>query len=440
MPKLLPSLAICAVLAAAPLQSAAQQLTAEERAIAARVDQGLDRSIALLEQIVNINSGSLNVAGVKQVHDVLAPALQRLGFEVRWVPLPASTGRAGHLVATRRGTRGKRLLLIGHLDTVFEPGSPFQRFERQGNTATGPGVADMKGGDVVMLLALEALQAEGALDGATITIVMTGDEESPGQPLAVTRKDLIDAAANADVALGFEPGPREGGSDAAVVARRSSSSWRLEVTANTGHSMLTFSEAVGAGAVYEASRILSTFYDEIRGERYLTFNASMILGGTAVSYDPSKAGGTADGKTNVVPQSAIATGDIRAISEEQLERARQKMRDIVARSLPGTKATITFTDSYPPMPPTPANQALLEQYSQISRALGAGPVGPVDAGVRGAADVSFVASLVESGLDGLGAYGTGMHAVGETVELPSIAVAAKRAAILIHRLTSAPLP
>src|SRR5262245_32795530 len=236
-PTVLVPLALCAVLAGAPLEGAAQeQLSAAERAIATRVDQGLDRSIALLEQIVNINSGSLNVAGARQVHDVLAAAFARPGLQVRWVPLPASTGRAGHLIAERRGTRGKKLLLIGHLDTVFEPSSPFQRFERTGNTARGPGAADMKGGDVVMLLALEALNAEGALDGADITVVMTGDEESPGQPLDVARKDLIDAARNADIALGFEAGPREGSTDAAVVARRSSSSWRLEVTANTGHS------------------------------------------------------------------------------------------------------------------------------------------------------------------------------------------------------------
>ena len=426
----------------AAAQTAPERLSSSEQQIARRVDEGLERSIALLEQIVNINSGTLNVAGVRAVHDVLAPEFERLGFQVRWAPLPGSTGRAGHLIAERRGTRGKRLLLIGHLDTVFEPGSPFQRFTRRdtpegpdGDTAEGPGVADMKGGDVVLLLALQALHAEGALDGATITVVLTGDEEAPGQPTDVVRKDLIDAARNSDVALGFEPGPREGGSDAAVVARRSSSSWRLEVSANTGHSMLTFSEAIGAGAIYEAARILDTFYSQLRGERYLTFNVGMMVGGTAVSFDPAKAGGTAEGKTNVVPQSVIATGDIRTISDEQLQKTRERMRQIVAMSLPGTKASITFTDSYPSMPPTAANQALLDQYSAISRGLGSGPVVAVDAGSRGAADISFIASLVEAGIDGLGPFGTGMHAVGETIELPSIAVAAKRAAILMHRLT-----
>jgi glutamate carboxypeptidase len=410
-------------------------LSSEEQRIARRVDEGLEGSIALLEQIVNVNSGTLNVAGVRAVHDVLAPELERLGFQVRWSPLPGSTGRAGHLVAERRGTRGKRLLLIGHLDTVFEPGSPFQRFTRRGDTAEGPGVADMKGGDVVLLLALQALHAEGALDGATITVVMTGDEEAPGQPTEVVRKDLVDAARNSDVALGFEPGPREGGSDAAVVARRSSTSWRLEVSAATGHSMLVFRDDIGAGAIYEAARILDTFYGELRGERYLTFNVGMMVGGTAVGFDPAKAAGTAEGKTNVVPQAVIATGDIRTISDEQLARTRERMRQIVATSLPGTKATITFSDGYPSMPPTQANQALLEQYSSISRALGESPVVSVDAGSRGAADISFIASMVGAGLDGLGPFGTGMHAVGETIELPSIAVAAKRAAILMHRLT-----
>jgi glutamate carboxypeptidase len=421
--------------APASAQAAPDRLSSAEQRVGARVDEGLDRSIALLEQIVNINSGTLNVAGVRAVHDVLAPAFERLGFQVRWVQLPGSTNRAGHLIAERRGTRGKRLLLIGHLDTVFEPSSPFQRFVREGDNASGPGVADMKGGDVVMLLALEALHAEGALDGATITVVMTGDEESPGQPTDVVRKDLVDAARNSDIALGFEPGPREGGSDAAVVARRSSSSWRLEVKATTGHSMLVFRDDIGAGAIYEASRILDTFYGELRGERYLTFNVGMFVGGTAVSFDPAKAAGTAEGKTNVVPASVIATGDIRTISDEQLQKTRERMRAIVARSLPGAEATITFTDGYPSMPPTAANQALLEQYSAISSALGTGPVVAVDAGSRGAADISFIAGHVEAGIDGLGPFGTGMHAVGETIELPAIATAAKRAAILIHRLT-----
>jgi glutamate carboxypeptidase len=372
---------------------------------------------------------------VRAVADALVPEFERLGFEVRWVPLPASTGRSGHLVAERRGTRGKRLLFIGHLDTVFEPESPFQTFRRDGNRGRGPGAADAKGGTVVMLMALEALHAEGALDNTSIVVVLTGDEEAPGQPLDVVRSVLRDAAARSDIALGFEPGSREGGLDMGVVARRSSSSWRLEVKATSGHSSRVFQDELGAGAIYEAARILNTLYGEVRGEKYLTFNVGMILGGTDVAYEPARAGGSAEGKTNVIPGTVVATGDIRTISAEQLERTRERMREVVARSLPGTEASISFTEGYPSMFPTEANYALLARLDEVNQALGYGPVQPIDPGVRGAADISFVADLIEAGLDGLGPVGIDLHTVDEYIDLPSLATAAKRAAVLIHRLT-----
>jgi len=431
-------LALLAGLPAVPCTpglSAQDRLTAEEQRIATRVDSGVDGAIALLERAVNLNSGTLNTRGVRAVADLMAPSFERLGFDVRWAPLPAESGRAGHLIAERRGTRGKSLLLIGHLDTVFEPDSPFQSYRLEGDFARGPGVLDMKGGNAVLLLALEALHAEGALDDTSITVVLTGDEEAPGRPLEVVRKDLLDAAARADIALGFENGSREDGVDMGVVARRSSSSWRLEVRATTGHSSLVFRDDMGAGAVFEASRILDTWYRELRGEEYLTFNVGMMLGGSEVLVDASGSSGAAEGKTNVIPSSAVVTGDIRTISHEQLERTRERMRSVVERSLPGTRATITFAEGYPAMFPTDANYALLARYDEVSRALGHGPVTAFDPGARGAADISFVADLVEAGLDGLGPQGTGGHTVEERVDLRSIPVAATRAAILMYRLT-----
>lgn len=409
-------------------------LTDIERRIAAAVDAGAEDAISLLQRTVDINSGTLNPRGVKQVADVLAPEFEALGFRTRWAPLPDSLGRAGHLIAERTGDRGKRLLLIGHLDTVFEEDSPFQIFVRDGTTARGPGVVDMKGGNIVILQALRALHAEGALDGTTITVVLTGDEEAPGRPLDVARHELVEAAKRSDIALGFESGSRGDGHDFGVIARRSSSSWTLEVTARPAHSSTVFRDEVGAGAIFEAARILNAFYAELRGEQYLTFNPGMILGGTEVTYDAAAAAGTAFGKTNVVAERVIVRGDIRTITDEQLERTRDKMRQIVARSLPGTSATITFSDGYPSMPPTEGNRALLAMLDQASRDLGHGPILPFDPGARGAADVSFVAPYVD-GLDGLGPHGTGSHTVDETVDLPSITVAARRAALLIYRLT-----
>jgi glutamate carboxypeptidase len=416
-------------------------LSPAERRIAAYVDAHAGEGERLLERIVNLNSGSLNPAGVRAVYDVLAPELQKLGFEVRYAELPKEMARGGHLVATLRPrdgrVRGKKLLLIGHLDTVFEEGSPLQRFERLSDSiARGPGVGDMKGGDVVIVQALRALASERALDGAHLTVVMTGDEEAPGRPLEVARAALLEAGREAEVALGFEGGSRDpDGTARAVVARRSSSSWRLEVRARPAHSSGIFSDEVGAGAINEASRILDRFYAELRGEAGLTFNVGVILGGTEVAYDAGEARGTAFGKTNVVPETVVATGDIRTLTDEQLQRTRQRMRHIVQGGLPQTRAEISFSDGYPSMPPTDANYGLLRLYGDASQALGLGPVLAFDPAQRGAADVSFVATLVEAGMDGLGAVGSGSHTVEETVDLRSLPVQAKRAALLIYRLT-----
>ncbi|MGH7507238.1 MAG: M20/M25/M40 family metallo-hydrolase, partial [Longimicrobiales bacterium] len=353
-------------------------------------------------------------------------------FDVRYVENPAVANRGGHLVATRAGGQGRHLLLIGHLDTVFEEDSPFQRWELvDDSTARGPGANDMKGGDVVLWSALEALHDAGVLDGTSITVVMTGDEERPGEPLAETRRALVEAGEAADIALGFEGGTAGLG----VIARRSSTAWRVDVEAKTAHSSGVFSDGVGAGAIYEAARILEDFYAEIRGEENLTFNAATIVGGTEASWDDEAARGTAFGKTNVVPPTTVITGDIRTISDEQLQRTRDRMREIVARPLPGTRSRIAFDEGYPSMPPTEANRQLLGVLSDISEALGMGEVTPFDPGRRGAADISFVASVIDAGLDGLGPEGSGSHTVEETVNLNSIERAAKRAALLIYRLT-----
>lgn len=424
---------LTAVIAAGVLattQLHAQQLDATEQRIAQAVTANQPQAIALLEQIVNINSGTLNAAGQKRVYDVLAPRFTALGFTVRYVQ--ATPNRGGHLVATRKGARGKHLLLIGHLDTVFEEDSPFQKWTLvDDSTAKGPGAVDMKGGDVVIWSALQAMHAAGALDGASITVVMTGDEERPGQPLEAARRALVEAGIAADIALGFESGI----AGYAVIARRSSSSWRIDIEARTAHSSGVFSDGIGAGAVYEAGRILEDFYSEIRGERYLTFNAATIVGGTEANWDDETSRGTAFGKTNVVPPKVVITGDMRTISDEQLQSTRQRMQVIVERSLPRTSARISFRDGYPAMPPTDANRALLMQLSDVSQALGMGPIEPFDPGSRGAADISFVASHVEAGIDGLGPEGTGSHTVEEILNIKSIERAAKRAAVLMYRLT-----
>jgi glutamate carboxypeptidase len=393
-----------------------------------------DDAIALLERVVNINSGTMNHGGVRQVGRIFRSELDALGFQTRWVDFPPEVNRAGQLFAERTGPgRGPKILMIGHLDTVFEEDSPFQTFRREGNTASGPGVADMKSGDVVILFALKALEHVGVLDDLSVVVALTGEEEAPGLPLSISRKELVEAGQWSDLALGFEGGVRDGGVEYATVARRSSTDWTLTVEGQMGHSSRIFSEEYGAGAIFEAARILNAFYEEVRGEEYLTFNAGVLVGGTDVVYDEEETRGSAFGKTNVIPQRVVVHGGIRTISNEQLERAREHMREVVAKGRPGTSASIIFTDGYPPMAPGPENYALLERLSRVSQDLGYGPMEALDPGRRGAADISFVAPYTP-GLAGMGPYGEGAHSPQETLDLSSIMVSAKRAAILMNRL------
>jgi len=407
-----------------------QKLSGEEMKIVDLVKRQSDDAIDFLEQAVNINSGTLNAAGVKQVGKLFSKAFDEIGFQTRWVDL-SKTNRAGHVFARRKGSRGKRLVMIGHIDTVFEPDSPFQKYERRGDTARGPGVSDMKGGDVVILFALKALHDAGVLEGTTITVALIGDEEKPGSPLSFVRGDLIAAAKESDIALGFEGSV---GPNNATIARRSSSGWMLEVKGKAGHTGRIFSENYGYGAIFEASRILDAFREEVLGEEYLVFSPGIILGGTEVTYDSEKARGTAFGKTNVIPQTVTVHGGIRCISNQQKERALTKMREIVARNLPRTSAKISFSEGYPAMSPTEGNKKLLRMYDRISRDLGHGAITPLDPAARGAADISFVAPYIDA-LSGLGPHGKGAHSVEDELNLPSVSIATQRAALLIYRLT-----
>jgi len=430
------SLMLLAVLAgpglAAPAVARAPQA---ERTIMTTVVAEHARHIDLLETMVNQNSGTLNLAGVRVVGDMVRTELEPLGFEVRWIDM-AATGRAGHLVATHDGG-GKNVLLIGHLDTVFETDSPFQRFARDGARATGPGIGDDKGGVVVIIAALRAMQAAGTLERSNITVVLTGDEERPGVPLDLARQDLIAAGRVADYALEFENLATEDGAEFGTIARRSASSWTLTTGGRTGHSSGVFNETLGYGAIYEMARILDTFRRELP-EPNLTYNVGVLAGGTPAQVDADGFRVEASGKTNIVAETAIARGDLRTLTPEQDARVRARMAAIVAEPLPRTTAELVFAeDGYPPMAPTPGNLALLERLNAVNRDLGLAQMSPFDPARRGAADSGFVAADVDT-LGGLGAAGGLAHAEGEWVDLDSLVRQSQRAAVLIGRLSLEP--
>ena len=423
------------LLAGAPAGAA---LSPAERTISTSVEAGYEPAIGLLEKLVNQNSGSMNLAGVKAVADMLRPEFERLGFAVTWQPMDAAK-RAGHLIAVHKGRAGTtKMLLIGHLDTVFEPDSPFQKFERKGGAsgadwARGPGVADDKGGVVTMLLALKAMQAAGTLKGANIEVVLTGDEEDSGDPISIARADLIAAGKRADVALDFEGLSQEDGKDMGSIARRSSNSWTLTATGKSGHSSGLFSASAGDGAIYELARIIVAFRKELP-EPNLTFNVGLIGGGQSAEVDKDGVRIAVTGKTNIIPPIAVAKGDFRTLSEEQTARVRAKMEAIVgAGHLPGTSARIAFDMGYPSMAPTAGNRALLARLNRVNADLGLAQMPELDPLKRGAGDISFVAQDTD-GLVGLGVTSTGDHSPAEQADLSSMKRQAKRAAILMSRL------
>jgi glutamate carboxypeptidase len=414
---------------------AGSAVSPDERALVAYVDAHNGEALALLERVVNINSGTQNFEGVREVGRVFRAELDALGFTTRWID-GAPFKRAGHLVADHPGS-GPRILLIGHLDTVFEKDSPFQRFHRiDDRSARGPGIIDMKGGAVVMVAALKALQASGALQRMNVVIVLTGDEEDAGEPLSLARDALVSAAKGAALAIGFEDGPAD--PRLAVTARRGTAGWHVTVTGKPAHSSQIFRDDIGYGAVYELARIVNAFREKMAGEAHLTFNPGVVLGGTTADLDPVLLKGTASGKTNVIAEHAVVSGDLRALSREQFAQAMETMRGIVAASLPHTRATIRFDEGYPPMAPTAGNARLLAMYDQASRDLGFGPVTAVSPDRAGAADVSFVAGEIKTIIDGVGLMGSNDHTVNETADLATLPSQTKRMAVLLHRIRAHP--
>jgi len=413
--------------------SYAEPLSSVEKEMVNYIQKNSASQISLLEKIVNINSGTQNPAGVYQVGEILRPSFEAMGFKTQWAELPPSMKHAGALIAEHKGCKnGNRILLIGHLDTVFPGNSTFQKFERHGNIATGPGVIDDKGSVLVMLYALKALDHANGLNDATITVVLMGDEEDSAKPTTISRKSLIELGKKSDIALDFEPGT---GLNLAAIARRGISSFTIAVTGSEAHSSVIFSPDVGYGSSFELARIVDQIRTQLSKEKYLTISPNMMLSGTLITHNKNFTEAQIQSKNNIVAKNAVIHSDLRFISGEQQIMAENKIKKIVANHLPGTKAEVSFLAGIPAMPPTLANRALLKKLSSVNVDLGLGSVEAIDPGARGAGDISHVASVVSANLVGLGAVGNDMHTEKESIDLASLPLVTERAAIFIYRLT-----
>ena len=412
------------------------KLDANEEKIVEQVQVDIPRALQEIEQAVNINSGSMNLAGVKQVGQLAEQQLSALGFDVQWLD-GSAFNRAGHIVATHKSENSDapKILMIGHLDTVFAEHDDFQKFKRISETqASGPGVADMKGGNTIIISALRILKTLNLLDNVSIQVVLTGDEESSGRPLSLSKKAIVDGAKWADIALGFENG--DNNIATGMAARRGYVGWTLNVSGKPAHSSRIFSDKVGYGAIYETARILEAFRTELANEKDLTFNPGLIVGGTKVDVDAAKSIGEAFGKSNVIAQHVTVKGDLRALSNSQAAHAQKVMHKIVADNLNQTAATLAFEEGYPPMALTDGNKRLLSLYSQISEDLGYNKIAVANPRNAGAADISFAADHVVMSLDGLGLMGSGAHTKNERADLTSLPKNIEKTALLIYRLAN----
>jgi glutamate carboxypeptidase len=413
----------------------AATLDANEQKIVQQVTLGLPQALIDIEQAVNINSDSLNIEGVKEVGKLAKKQLKALGFEVQWLD-GSAFNRAGHILATHQSENPNaiKILMIGHLDTVFSKDDSFQKFTRVNeNIASGPGVADMKGGNTIIIAAMRVLKKLNLLDNVSIKVLLTGDEESSGSPLLLSKKAIVDGAIWADIALGYENG--DNNINTGMAARRGYTGWTLHVTGKPAHSSQIFSNDIGYGAIYETARILEAFRVQLIQEENLTFNPGMIIGGTTVDYDSAKSSGSAFGKSNVIAQTTTVRGDLRALSLSQLAKAKATMQSIIKNNLSHTQAELTFTAGYPPMSLTSGNLDLLQQYSQVSLDLGYNEVKPANPRNAGAADISFAAEHVDMSLDGLGLMGSGAHTKNEMADLTSLNKNIEKTAVLIYRLS-----
>ena len=400
-------------------------LSISEMNLVAWVDSQEQEMLELLEQITNINSGTLNKEGVNQITQIFQSELRKLGFSSSRLPgdlieMPSCPGSdynldvTDHLLARRIGS-GAKLLLMGHMDTVFPVTSNFNTFRQEGDTMYGPGVADMHGGLVVMLYALKALEAANKLNGKTITVLLNSDEEIGSLS---SRKYIEEQAKLHDWGLVYEAS----GTNNFVRARKGLGQARIVVNGRASHA--GGAHAMGRSAIKELAYKIIEIENMTNYETGLTLNVGIVAGGEA---------------RNTIAPCAEALIDIRYPAIHQGEEAKERIDKIASElySYPignkQLKTDLWINLHRPPKTPTPESDDLLEKALSIGRLLQQ-EIGITDSG--GGTDGSLSQAVGLPTIDSLGVAGTGAHSNREEARVSSLIERTKLSAILIHRLAS----
>jgi glutamate carboxypeptidase len=380
-----------------------------QAAVAARYERYLDD----LASLVGIDCGSYTPAGVNRVADAVGEAMAELGASVERVAHRPGEGerQLGDLVIGRLPGSGPRLLLIGHMDTVFEPGTVGERpFRIDGERATGPGVSDMKGGLLAGLHALAALQSLGRRP--SVTFVANPDEEI-GSPFSTPHIRRL--AAEHDAALVLECARANGD---IVSARKGIADFEVTITGRAAHAGVEPEK--GRSAIVEAARQVLALHALNGRWPSVTVNAGLIEGGT---------------RPNVVAASCRLELDLRAASTDEFERAAAEVREIVTRpSLDGVSSDLRQAAFHPPMERSAGNGRLAELTIAIAAELG---LELRDTLTGGASDANTTTAAGLPTLDGLGPVGGDDHSADEWLDLASVVPRTTLLAALIDRAAEA---
>ena len=384
-------------------------LNEDELSIIGYIDNKKDEMVSLLKETVNINSGSDNFEGISKVGELLIPHLVEIGFSVQLIK---PKGAVRHIVAKSHSDNSPRIILLAHMDTVYSKESPFQRFQRKGDIATGPGVVDDKGSAVVMLYALKALKAFGDLDDADISIILNGDEEIGSRS---SRKIIEREAEGRDICLAFEPARRSG---AIVKERKGGGRVKITVRGKSAHSGINPED--GISAIEEISHKIIRIQRITDYDKRLTVSVGKIEGGS---------------KVNIIPDAATAEVDIRFIDGEDGEEALRRIRKIVEYSyVQGTKSDFDGGITRPSMRETEDTAKLVDFWIGIGKLL---KVEITAESTGGGGDANFTSALGVPTIDGLGPVGGDMHTFDEYIELSTLYERTKVAAIALAKLLSA---
>ncbi|WP_162875426.1 glutamate carboxypeptidase [Sphingomonas crusticola] len=384
------AVAVTALLAATPLSAARPDARILDAATAARPAQ-----LALLEKVVNIDSGTGDAAGAAKVMAVLIPELKAIGATIETVSAEAP-GLGDNVVARLTGKGKGRILIIGHVDTVFPAGTVAERpFRTDGARAYGPGVSDEKGGVVQAVTALRLLHDLRETNYASIVLLIETSEEtgSPG-----TRKLIDTLVRQADVELNVEPGDAP---DAVTVWRKGSATIRLTVHGRAAHAGVAPQD--GRNAAAELIHQIGTLDRFPRSGEGLTANLTTLRAGDRV---------------NVIPDLATADINVRVRTADQFDGILSAFQAAAQQTIvPDTKVDVSTTPSFPPLPNNQATDRLAAQAQAIYADLG---LALTTAGNGGASESALAAAAGTPALDGLGPVGGGFHSVREYLELSSV--------------------